>query len=263
MPDLLWFRWRRSKDGYSIRKNTPTAYERQQHRETINIWKKRYLEGRSEEMIEADKVRFGRDLSIEDYLNKNFEYRNLSLYPNSQDMEEYEPLKNCSGLYKEFENLKDSPEEYLRFANDYGLLRSPRPHQINPSPQSLHENLSDWLNERNRMRRVIEAWEKCNNNESLEAFIERYSGRFGGVSLILRKSFDTTRPSLYLSPTDLRHAIELQFFQAISSNLQVQRCAVCPKWFTFGAGTGRRKSAHYCSDRCRKAAFLERKKSKK
>ena len=113
-----------------------------------------------------------------------------------------------------------------------------------------------WYSAREHMGRMIAEWEKCINTESVEKFIEKYSEGFSTISLILRKSFDNTRLALYLSPGNLKNAMELQFFQTISSNLQVQQCAVCPKWFTFGAGTGRRKSAHYCSDRCRKTAWL-------
>ena len=235
MPNLLRFKWRRSKGGCSIREDTPTADERRQHRKQFSQWKK-----------------IDENLS-ESFSNKHFEYSYLHLIPNSQEIEEYEPLKDCSGLYREFGSLKDSPEEYLRFANEYGFLEA-----------RGGEDLSVWFRKRNAIGEMIEMWEECSNNDTLEFFIEEYSGWVGSCSLTLGKSFEKTRVSLYISPHCLVDAMELQFFQVISSNLQVQRCAVCPKWFTFGAGTGRRKSAHYCSDRCRKTAWLaSQNKSKK
>ena len=253
MPDLLWFKWTRSKGGYSIRENAPTAYERRVHRRSIKQMKQ-VMD--LERMDESEKGVLGMHRFNESFMNKEFEYMYLHLVPNGQETVEYEPLKDCSGLYKEFVNLKDSPEEYLRFANDYGLLS---PHY---EPRSF-DFLSDWFTSRNRMEHMLEIWEKCNNDEFLGRFIEQYSGIFSSCSLVLGKSYEKTRISLYISPDDLKSAMVLQFFQVISSNLQVQGCAVCTKWFTFGAGTGRRKSAHYCSDRCRKAAFLERKRKSK
>ena len=257
MPNLLWFRWRRSKGGYSIREDTPTASERRKLREYINVHKK-LLE-------ESEKANaFSEWHLIKDMYKRQFEYAHLCLYPNSQEMEEYEPLKECSGLFREFANLKDSPEQYLRFVNDYGLLHRPSRYGSKVSAPNIFGGLNPWNSDRESMKRMVAEWEKCVSNESVDKFIECYSGKFGKISLVLRKSFDNTQPALYLSPANLTNAMELQFFQTISSNLQVQRCAVCPKWFTFGAGTGRRKSAHYCSDRCRKTAWLaSQNKSKK
>ena len=248
MPNLLRFKWRRSKGGYSIREDTPTALQRRQHRERVSRRKK------ARELNEY--FAYKRHWDIESFLNRDFEYSHLNLISNGKEIEEYEPLTYSSGLYKEFVSLKDSPEEYLRFANEYGLLEI--------TFENLQsEHLSVWLRKRNTMREILDLWDECNKNDTLEIFIDEYSGLVGSCSLTLGKSFEKTRVSLYISPNSLFDAMELQFFQIISSNLQVQGCAVCTKWFTFGAGTGRRKSAHYCSDRCRKAAFLERKKSKK
>ena len=109
---------------------------------------------------------------------------------------------------------------------------------------------------------LIKSWNESSRSGSLDGFIENFDN-LPGLNIVLRKSFEEGQIALHISPTSLSTAITLQFFQAISSNFQLQRCAVCPTWFTFGTGTGRRKSALYCSNRCRKAAFLEREKSKK
>ena len=71
---------------------------------------------------------------------------------------------------------------------------------------------------------------------------------------------DTTRPPLFaITPRSLKDALWLQFKIAVSNNTQLQQCTECPTWFAYGAGTGRRKSALYCSPKCSKAAYRRRK----
>ena len=245
MPDLIKFKWARSKGGYALWAYTPTPSERRKFQ--------KYYDEREirEEYMD------GEHWDKESFNEREHMLRYCRMVPLSKEIEEYEPLKDCSGLYKEFISLKDTPAEYVRFANDYGLLEDVHGLQG-------YEVMSSWFNLRNTMGHMIKKWENCSDNESVDHFIENYSGYLGACSLTLGKSFDGNRLSLHLTPDNLVNAMDLQFFQVISSNLRVQRCAVCPKWFTFGAGTGRRKSAHYCSDRCRKTAWLaSQKKSKK
>ena len=80
-----------------------------------------------------------------------------------------------------------------------------------------------------------------------------------GISVGLRRNNAGGPPILALGPHDLIYGLWLQLAQTVTSNTKLRRCAWCSTWFSFGTGTGRRKSAHYCSDKCRKAAFRHRK----
>ena len=71
---------------------------------------------------------------------------------------------------------------------------------------------------------------------------------------------DRTQPPLFsITPRSLEDALWLQFKIAVANNTQLQQCTECPTWFAYGTGTGRRKSALYCSPKCSKAAYRRRK----
>ena len=200
---------------------------------------------------------FDEEEQVIERFNNLFELKYLTLISNSEELITYRPLDDHPELFMEFASLKNSPDEYLKFANEYGFLRK--------MPfKNYDEHLSTWYGHRETIQSILIEWNNCTNNESIKEFIRKYSEwPWPGLAITLGRSFDERLPALYITPGDLHMAMILQFFQSISSNVQLRRCAVCPTWFTYGTGTGRRKSAHYCSDRCRKAAFLERKQRSK
>lgn len=242
MPNLLWFEWEVSKNGYSIIKDEPTRYHRRLHRRALKLLRQEDRDNDDE--IERE-VRW-------------FEFSHLRIVPNSGEMKIYRPLDDNPTIFMTMANLKHSPEEYLIFANQYGLLNSHARYGMAEHGETIYT----WYGHVEFTQYLIKRWNEASQSGSLDGFIEHFD-HFPGLNIVLRKSFEEGQVALHISPTSLSTAITLQFLQAISSNFQLQRCAVCPTWFAFGTGTGRRKSALYCSNRCRKAAFLEREKSKK
>jgi hypothetical protein len=63
---------------------------------------------------------------------------------------------------------------------------------------------------------------------------------------------------MVLVPPDLMSAMWLQFAQFACSQAQLFRCQRCRKPFLGGTGTGRRRTAKFCLDACKVAAFRER-----
>ena len=102
------------------------------------------------------------------------------------------------------------------------------------------------------MQAYIELWEKSKQEKDFRELITEFNNKEGSirnwepyarVEVLLRPT--VAEPSLCVVPRDLDAALWLQFAQAVSNNTQLQRCSVCPAWFTYGTGTGRRKSAQY------------------
>ena len=78
-----------------------------------------------------------------------------------------------------------------------------------------------------------------------------------GRMVVRLPSWDATGIKLAIEPNTLRSAMYLQFARSVAAGEHWRRCAKCTTWFAYGPGT-RRSSAEYCSDACRKAAYLER-----
>ena len=95
------------------------------------------------------------------------------------------------------------------------------------------------------MRRAISLWE----NESYERLAEDWNTiNLTGMSIVFEYRAGFDQPTLVLSPYSLRSAMWIQFAQAVSGNAQLAQCAVCPAWFVYGTGTGRRRTSMYCSN---------------
>ena len=238
MPSLIWFEWVKARDGYKI------IQGRREHTQSSEEGDK-WLPPRDEdEGVTIDNI------------DKEWERKpRYSLYIWPAGRKQYikhKPLEINSVLFKEFSEIDGSLKSILLFANKYGL----------PTGQFEKLDFIDiYISE---FREKVERWEYFKQHGNIDEFLDWYNGliEFGEKFLVkvLKKSPDGSRPALYIRPEDLYSAMDLQFAQAITTDTQLRRCAVCPSWFSYGAGTGRRKSGHYCSDRCRKAAFIERQK---
>ena len=190
----------------------------------------------------------------------------LFIRPRSKRRTQYRPLDNHPALFREFAETAENPEAILGFANKFGLLTHP------PEDESSDHfgmtDLSTWYGIIWEMKGVIAEWELGRRQGDVVQTIESFSSLewswFDQMPLVevrLSASADPVRPFLSLVPSTLMAAMWIQFAQAVASGIQLRRCAVCPTWFVFGTGTGRRNSANYCSDRCRKAAHRARKLS--
>ena len=172
------------------------------------------------------------------------------LSPRSNKIRRYRPLDTFPGLFMEFAELEETPDAVVGFANRFGKL----------GRYERSEHLQYWFNEILELRSGVRKWEKA-----------RKTGQFGEViklfeiinrrphRILLKSGVDEENPSFHISPNELITALWLQLAQSVSANTNLRRCAWCPTWFAYGTGTGRRKSAHYCADRCRKAAHRRKK----
>ena len=68
-------------------------------------------------------------------------------------------------------------------------------------------------------------------------------------------------PVLNLRPGSLLLALWLQLGQAVADETEFRRCNECPTWFAYGNGAGKKRSALYCSDRCRQAGYRRRQRA--
>lgn len=165
----------------------------------------------------------------------------------------YHPLDEYPGMFKEFAHCGETPENAKAFTDKYGFLSSL------DKPMSIDY----WRNESARMFLAIDVWQIGLKNSDLRSLIEVFNIiEMAPTKVIFRQGWDAIHPALYIAPNNLLSAMWLQFAQAISLNTEFRKCLHCPAWFSFGPGTNRRKTAFYCSARCRRAAHRSREKQR-
>jgi hypothetical protein len=157
------------------------------------------------------------------------------------------------GLYRRFA-VADRPETYvprkparegvLDFVRTYGLLRNSREEQL-------------WFirDEMKAMRSVIDAADR-HDWDALDGWLRKDETRRAiGVSATFYNAPGQERPDVFFKPRDLISAMYLQLLQDVTDGTELRKCARpgCLEWFTFGAGTGRRKTKLYCGPSCQKA----------
>ena len=257
MPNLIWFEWEKCPDGYSI--------------ETLE---RDFVDDRDDGILSGTFypsrhapawVRALPLITVGDVLR---DY----LVSKSNRTLRFEPLKDNNAAFREFADCSESQSNMLRFVEKYGLPN----HGHYPGGGAWLENwdLEENENSAEWMCDAIKSWDEANRTGDYRALVHSFNTAtfFGdeedhdeddkGIAhmrLQMRVHPGRKLPTLSVVPYDLESALWLQFAQTISANTQLQRCAVCPTWFAYGTGTGRRKSAHYCSDRCRKAAHRQQK----
>jgi hypothetical protein len=151
------------------------------------------------------------------------------------------------GLYATFAGLDHRPEAVRSFADTYGLL--------NNAP-GFEEPVAVWYRHADAMAEAIEL--------KARADYAGVCGLFDKNSPLLRATFFLAPrearqpPALMIRPRDLLAAMWLQLALAIAANVGLRYCELCAKPFEFGTGTGRRSSARFCSDNCRKVAHLQK-----
>lgn len=272
MPNLIWFQWARCSDGYGAETISPGEVELLPRDAPIWVvdeasdaeWQElRTLSPRKDASESTRRV-------IETCEDQFLEYSDLGyarwrlpdesttfVCPESHNIQTFSPFETGRLIFREFANLGSSRSDVLAFANRYGTLLA--------SDGLRAERLGTWFREIEEMRSTVALWEKQQDSGSdMTSFVRSSERRFGEIKLHVRLAVgaDRSEPNFYLEPDNLLDAMWLQFGQTISANHQLQRCAVCTTWFAFGSGTGRRKSAQYCSDKCRKAASRQRLRSK-
>ena len=245
MPDLLSFEWARARDGYSV--------------ETLNPEEVDWAAGKTEDGSLKLKASATERTALLAFLlgarpiaqrKTQFLVPRGLLVPKGHSRVLYNPLDAHSALFREFVEIPCNAEGVQRFADRYGFLL-----------QESASKVSSWYSEIRQLRTAVSLWERSRSGEGMVQVARAFNRHeFHGLSAALERPWNSDRVSLSIIPADLLSAIWLQFGQAVSSNTQLQRCLWCGTWFAYGTGTGRRKSAHYCSDRCRKASHRDQQK---
>lgn len=288
MPDLIWFEWKRQLKGYRL--------------ETIDLdWFTREKMGRSSDWyiheVSKDAPEWAHELVLAcDGFASDFgtifehgfltEAKNYCLVPNASfETETYNPLEQYPTLFMELAETEPTVEGVLSFANKYGALHEHRIHCVEPKGfyqvAHLPKYLFQSMNAIKGMKRATKAWfeyKETGNPNPLLAILPSGHNMIGikgvkpewpvfgnhtaSLQYKMRILPGTKKLSMYLAPENLLSCIWVQFLQAVTNDTQLKQCAACPSWFSFGSGTGRRSSAQYCSDRCRKTAHVQRKSQK-
>lgn len=177
-------------------------------------------------------------------------------------LEERRPLE-IAGMFRIFADTRKSETGVLGFANRFGLLglgpldRTTDP-PLSEDPHNAAENLDGWYRAIDAMRGLIRLLD-AQDWPALSATYDRYS--LGRMTIKLLPNRKNDGLEAVPVPNTLLQAMWLQLAQSASVKQAWRRCQhhQCGTWFVVGHGTGRRSTALYCSDRCRKAAFFERK----
>jgi hypothetical protein len=173
---------------------------------------------------------------------------------NSQSCRQYDPMMiDHAGLFREFAETNCTIPAVKAFVDQYWL-----PYKKPVAPiESIYREIKC-------MRMAVSSWEKAIKSGNMLLFVSAYNKRFRSLlSQELGLSADPRYASFKISPHDFVDALWLQLGQAAANRTDLKRCLWCPKWFPYGSGTGKRKSGHYCSDKCRKSAWEKQKYRKK
>lgn len=173
----------------------------------------------------------------------------------------YRPLEDYPAMFREFADVELTPEGVVSFANKYGApigdldwtyegLPMTATPQVNIGEIYWGNHLESIYDYIQDMRHAVEQFERGDINH-----MNMSGSSIARAVLKFHKYQGRDTPNLFIQPDSLKDAMWFQFARFVSDGMQIRNCAQCPTWFAFGSGTGRRKSALYCSDKCRKAAY--------
>jgi hypothetical protein len=147
----------------------------------------------------------------------------------------------------EFINAKDE-QSLIQFVHKYGLPGSPNLDRTEGAPlnyvvrcrQALDLVLN--LHHAGLKSRAVAVYEVLATSDWVSTIVPR----------LTIPIYDDT-PQLTLRPNTLLAYMLLEAGMIMSGNIRLMRCEHCGKVFASGAGGGKRRTAMYCSNRCRVA----------
>ena len=257
MPDLIDFQWELCPDGYEVLEFDPTGLEVKPL--TLMKGGKQLGDPFGYDLIpspdtpEATCVLLDEvDQSFLLHLLREVEDRPEFIRAKSPRRSPINPIRDHSGMFLELANTPVTQSSIIGFAEKYGLLRGSGPEYFGSWPITL-----------DRLKTAVDIWSENKAKNDLNELVQAWNGREGRISIDvqLAKTAYPERPNICLVPATLQDAAWLQFAQAASASQDLKKCRWCTTWFAFGSGTGRKKSAEYCSDKCRVTAFRKRKEA--
>jgi len=161
--------------------------------------------------------------------------------PMSIHLEAYEPLKISDHLFARFAKVNDGPSA-LQFVNTFGYPLA-----------DMSWGLAPMLQAAASMREAIAALQADDRKMLLHLFADFRIGQLTTQLRLIDGAF-----AIVLVPFSLKQAMWVQFAQVAVSGAAIASCEQCGSLFTTGTGTGRRNTARFCSDTCRKANHYQR-----
>lgn len=153
-------------------------------------------------------------------------------------------MENIKGpTVVEFVNAKP-PEQLIAFLGDYGLPETSNEQMPADDLIIMQRRMEDLLN-------TYSAGEIAQCVTSFDRIIPDLSIR---PDLKLRRGNDSDEVLMTLRCSNLAGFMTMELAAIMADNAQVLRCIHCNNVFTAGVGGARKKTAHYCSNRCRVAA---------
>lgn len=286
MPDLLNFTWHKCPDGYQALEFDPELFVENHKDDTRAFWVlKSDKDNQTKTLVERHGLM---EFSGNEELNKKAHY----ISANSDDLIKCKPLDESTGLFMELYELfklfeykkyippnpalahmryvfKDGKSEQLflksivEFATKYGLLQIPYLGTDKQYWRWIPEYIQTWKTLCISIGLSVDTWQRCENISDWSMAEKPLIGLQGSANLRLLTNGDNSGLQLLLEPNSLYDAIRMQMALSISNNTQLKRCVSCTTWFSYGSGTNRRKSSHYCSDKCRKTTWRANQEKKK
>lgn len=176
----------------------------------------------------------------------------------SERFEQYRPL-DTPALFAIFADAPHTAEGMRDFANHYGLLGSIRPDITwgRGKPKFESVVVDDLLRHHTAMRRGVYLYGRHAWAQLTKLWNETTQG-----PALLRPELRANPNGvvrMILVPPDLIRAMWHQLGEDVCRAL-LFRCQRCNKAFTVGTGTGRRRTAMYCSNACKVAAYQTRRR---
>ena len=267
MPNLLSFSWEKDRDGYEIFEFDPTGIEWSLVAGKTDIYEYQMIPKAPPDaspttlkLLQQHREWFAPSPDPHsDELRYLEQPPYFVLVPVGEESIRYRPLDEYPAIFMELAETPKNPEGVKSFLDKFGpLIESSDPEL----PEAMYYQIED-------MKRAVRAWEASKKAGSLRKWIKDFNRRDiwersrAGVTIQLTNTDDPLCPNLEIVPNSLISAIWLQFAQQVASSTGLRQCNWCSTWFVFGTGTGRRKSAHYCSDRCRQANHRQGKEKAK
>jgi len=163
----------------------------------------------------------------------------------------YRPLEEFSGLHRTFAELQADTPSILEFVHMYGLLG------VGFSEPGLgEEDLGLWHRSIASMRNLVQVIDADQRGYACELFNKHVHPRV--TARIEHEPGRHTRPQMI--PFNLEGALYIQVLDELTRAIKFRRCKVCPNWFSYGPGTGRRETKEFCSARCRVVWNREKKR---
>lgn len=262
MSNLLSFIWEKDRDGYDLLEFDPRGIE------LIETWDaKANVMSSPSYIYKATSAASPLAVEILERCGAGFFYEVYDadrstgsepynvLIPRGEELVQYHPLDEHPAIFMELAETPMNPEGVKSFKDKFGPLRDYSGLEI---PEA-------WYSEMRTIRKAVRSWEKGKKSGSVRTWVKSFNREIGwgehrsSASVQLISTDDPLSPNLAVVPDNLIAAIWLQFAQQVSSSTGLRRCNWCGTWFVFGTGTGRRRSAHFCADRCRQAAHRKQK----